>query len=121
MDFLKITKVENVTLERGQVTTVGTLHLTTHQTIFIQPDHKDEIWIPYPIIHTVERRSCTTDSKLWPLIIRCRDFKIYSFFIQLEQDSMDVFDTIQKLTCIESISQVYAFDYKPEKEFSSSD
>ncbi|CAG8640883.1 19585_t:CDS:2, partial [Racocetra persica] len=35
--------------------------------------------------------------------------------------SIDVFDTIQKLTCIESISQVYAFDYIPEKEFSSSD
>ncbi|CAG8694406.1 10625_t:CDS:2, partial [Racocetra fulgida] len=67
------------------------------------------------------RRSSTTDPKLWPLIIRCRDFKTYSFFIPFEQDSIDVFDTIQKLTCIESISQVYAFDYIPEKDFSSSD
>ncbi|CAG8816109.1 10033_t:CDS:2, partial [Racocetra persica] len=61
MDFLKITKVENVTLEKGQATTIGTLHLTTHQMIFRQPCQKDEIWIPYPIIHTVERRSSTTD------------------------------------------------------------
>ncbi|RIB20572.1 protein-tyrosine phosphatase-like protein [Gigaspora rosea] len=121
MDFLKITKVENVTFEKGQIKTIGTLHLTTHQIIFRHADRKGELWIPYPIIHTVERRLCTTDSKLWPLTIRCRDFKTYSFFIQLEQDSTDVFDTIQKLTCIESISQVYAFDYKPEKEFSSSD
>ncbi|CAJ0866332.1 3607_t:CDS:10 [Entrophospora sp. SA101] len=124
MDSIKIAKVENVKLDKGQTNVVGTLHLTTYQLIFEFPENVEELlFIVYPIIHTVECRPPTnSEPKLWPLIIRCRNFVFFTLYLTFEQDAIDVFDTIQKLTCIKgSISQVYAFDYKPEKEFICND
>ncbi|CAG8530431.1 12744_t:CDS:2 [Cetraspora pellucida] len=121
MDLLKITKVENVLLERGRNALVGTLYLTTHRMLFKGPLQKDELCILYPLIHTVERRSPTTDPKAWPLTIRCRDFKIYTFSVEMQEDAIEIFNTIQRLTCIGSIKQVYAFEHIFEEKFSSSD
>ncbi|CAG8548789.1 2178_t:CDS:2 [Gigaspora margarita] len=121
MDLSKIIKVENILLERGRNAVFGTLYLTTHQMIFRSPGQKDEICILYPLIHTVERRPPTTDPKVWPLTIRCRDFNIYTFSVEIQDDATDVFNKIQKLTCIGSIKQVYAFEHMFEKKFPSSD
>ncbi|CAG8464200.1 3776_t:CDS:2 [Acaulospora colombiana] len=44
-----------------------------------------------------------------------------TFSVPVERDANDVFDTVQKLTCISSINQVYAFYYEPENKFTSSD
>ncbi|PKY45005.1 phosphatases II [Rhizophagus irregularis] len=121
MDFLKITKVENVQLEKSGEVVVGTLHLTTHQMIFKYSDNKEELWISYPIIHTVERRPPTSEPRYWPLLIKCRNFIFVTISVPVEKEAIDVFDTIQKLTCISSISQLYAFYYKPEKEFRCKD
>ncbi|GBB98034.1 hypothetical protein RclHR1_03120019 [Rhizophagus clarus] len=124
MDFLKITKVENVQLEKSREVVVGTLHLTTHQMIFKYSNNKEELWISYPIIHTVERRPPTSSSsepRYWPLLIKCRNFIFVTISVPVEKEAIDVFDTIQKLTCISSISQLYAFYYKPEKEFKCKD
>ncbi|KAG9284011.1 hypothetical protein G9A89_022785, partial [Geosiphon pyriformis] len=116
MDYLKITKVEDVQLEKRQSTRVGTLHLTTHQLIFRHP--QEELWISYPIIHTVERRPQASNG-LWPLIIRCRDFLFVTLSVPNEREAIDVFESIQKLTCISSIEQLYAFFYKPQSLGSS--
>ncbi|CAI2163102.1 5917_t:CDS:2 [Funneliformis geosporum] len=131
MDFLKLTKVrhhitsgqtvQNVQLEKSQEVIEGTLHLTTHQMIFKYSNEKEELWISYPIIHTVERRPPTSEPKLWPLLIKCRNFIFVTLSVPVEREAIDVFDTIQKLTCISSISQVYAFYYTPEKEFKCQD
>ncbi|RIA89296.1 protein-tyrosine phosphatase-like protein [Glomus cerebriforme] len=121
MDFLKITKVENVQLEKSQGVFVGTLHLTTHQLIFKYSNNKEELWISYPIIHTVERRPPTSEPRYWPLFIKCRNFVFVTISVPIEDEAIDVFDTVQKLTCISSISQLYAFYYKPEKEFKCKD
>ncbi|CAG8435838.1 671_t:CDS:2 [Funneliformis caledonium] len=121
MDFLKLTKVQNVQLEKSKEVIEGTLHLTTHQMIFKYSNEKEELWISYPIIHTVERRPPTSEPKLWPLLIKCRNFIFVTLSVPVEREAIDVFDTIQKLTCISSISQVYAFYYTPEKEFKSQD
>ncbi|CAG8475315.1 16502_t:CDS:2, partial [Racocetra persica] len=120
MDLLKITKVENVLLERGRIAVVGSLYLTSHRMIFRGPLQKDELYILYPLIHTVERRSPTTDPKSWPLTIRCRDFNIYTFSVEMQEDAIDIFNTIQRLTCIGSITQVYAFEHILEEKLSSS-
>ncbi|CAG8618276.1 23977_t:CDS:2, partial [Dentiscutata erythropus] len=112
--------VEDVLLERGRFAVFGTLYLTTHQMIFRSPDQKDEC-ILYPLIHTVERRPPTTEPKFWPITIRCRDFSIYTFSVEIQDDATDIFNKIQKLTCIGSIRQVYAFEHMLEKKFPSSD
>ncbi|CAG8677753.1 11480_t:CDS:2, partial [Paraglomus brasilianum] len=89
--------VEEVHMERGQTTTVGTLHLTTHQLFFNSPN--EELWLPYPIIHTVERRPPNSQGR-WPLLIRCRNFVFVTILVRNENEAVDVFESIQKLTCI---------------------
>ncbi|CAG8442059.1 8042_t:CDS:2 [Ambispora leptoticha] len=93
------------------MTLIGTLHLTTHQLIFRHP--QEEMWILYPTIHTVERRPLASNG-LWPLLIKCRDFVFVTISVPSEREAIDVFESIQKLTCIKgSIEQLYAFFYKP--------
>jgi hypothetical protein len=56
--------------------------------------------IPYPIIHTVERKPPSLQSGRHPLTIRCRDFLIVTLAMLKDGEAQDVFDSIQKLTCI---------------------
>ncbi|KAL1916294.1 uncharacterized protein VTP21DRAFT_5911 [Calcarisporiella thermophila] len=111
MDFIKIPKVDNVQLEQAQSVWIGTLHLTAHHLIFNNADH--ELWIPYPLIHTMERRSYDLKSGRYPLHIRCRDFKYSILSMEQEIEAADVFESVQKLTCIRSFEQLYAFFYRP--------
>ncbi|KAF9921853.1 hypothetical protein FBU30_008090 [Linnemannia zychae] len=118
MDYIKVTKVNAVQLEKGQSTYIGTLHLTAHHLIFFHPDQ--EIWISYPTIHTVEK-GLPTINNVWPLHIRCHNFVFVALSFQSEKDVSDVYESIQKLTCIGSVEQLYAFFYSPLPAFSTSD
>ncbi|KAF9961980.1 hypothetical protein BGZ70_008160 [Mortierella alpina] len=118
MDYIKVSKVNAVQLEKGQSTFIGTLHLTAHHMIFSHPDR--EIWISYPTIHTVEK-GLPTVSNVWPLHIRCHNFVFVALNFQSEKDVTDVYESIQKLTCIGSVEQLYAFYYKPSPPFSAAD
>jgi hypothetical protein len=42
--LLAVVQVENVQFEKSQATSVGTLHLTTHQLIF-RNDKNEEQWV----------------------------------------------------------------------------
>ncbi|KAI8099308.1 protein-tyrosine phosphatase-like protein [Halteromyces radiatus] len=119
IDLLKITQVSDVQLEKGQEILNGTLHLTVHNLIF---NHTEgELWIPYPIIHTVERKPPSLQSGRHPLTIRCRDFLIVTLALLKDGEAQDVFDSIQKLTCINSTEQLYAYSYQPCTPFTSTD
>ncbi|KAF9102021.1 hypothetical protein BGX29_005010 [Mortierella sp. GBA35] len=118
MDYIKVAKVNAVQLEKGQSTYIGTLHLTAHHLIFSHPNQ--EIWISYPTIHTVEK-GLPTVHNAWPLHIRCHNFVFVALNFQHEKDVTDVYESIQKLTCIGSVQQLYAFDYKPSPPFSTTD
>ncbi|KAF8937068.1 hypothetical protein BGZ47_009200 [Haplosporangium gracile] len=118
MDYIKIAKVNAVQLEKGQSTYIGTLHLTAHHLIFFHPDQ--EIWISYPTIHTVEK-GLPTVHNVWPLHIRCHNFIFVALNFQSEKDVTDVYESIQKLTCIGSVEQLYAFFYTPSPAFKTTD
>ncbi|KAF9127236.1 hypothetical protein BGW39_006025 [Mortierella sp. 14UC] len=118
MDHIKIAKVNAVQLEKKQSTYIGTLHLTAHHLIFFHP--KQEIWISYPTIHTVEK-GLPTVHNAWPLHIRCHNFVFVALNFQSEKDVTDVYESIQKLTCIGSVEDLYAFFYTPSPAFSVSD
>ncbi|KAK5809992.1 protein-tyrosine phosphatase-like protein [Linnemannia elongata] len=118
MDYIKIAKVNAVQLEKGQSTYIGTLHLTAHHLIFFHPDQ--EIWISYPTIHTVEK-GLPTVHNAWPLHIRCHNFVFVALNFQSEKDVTDVYESIQKLTCISSVEQLYAFFYTPSPAFKTTD
>ncbi|KAF7728318.1 hypothetical protein EC973_006259 [Apophysomyces ossiformis] len=118
-DLLKITQVVDVQLEKAQQVYTGTLHLTLHNLIFNYPE--GELWIPYPIIHTVERRPPSLQSGRHPLYIRCRDFLIVTLSMLKEGEAQDVFDSVQKLTCVSSTEQLYAYSYQPQPPFKFKD
>ncbi|GAN08486.1 phosphatidylinositol 3-phosphate [Mucor ambiguus] len=111
-------KVKDVQLDRGQETVVGTLHLTVHHLIFSY--NEEELWIPYPIIHTVERQPPSLQSGRHPLYIKCRDFMIITLSLLKDGEAQDVFDSIQKLACVTSIEQLYAYAYQPRTPFTAS-
>ncbi|KAI8071331.1 protein-tyrosine phosphatase-like protein [Gongronella butleri] len=119
IDLLKITQVSDVQLEKGKEIISGTLHLTVHNMIFNYAD--GELWIPYPIIHTMERRPPSLQSGRHPLVIRCRDFLIVTLSMLKEGEAQDVFESVQKLTCINSPEQLYAYSYQPCPAFTATD
>lgn len=68
------------------------------------------------MIAHVERRQFTAGSSASAtssIRIRCKDFTFLSFNFVSDQDCRDVFDSIMKLTCVKSVSKLYAFMYKP--------
>lgn len=148
MDYLKITKVDGVTLHRRGQVFQGTLHLTTYHLIFTLTSNGGpatglrELWVCYPMIERVELRKGSAmlyktgeDNYTEPgdsvvpqiylggnLKLYCRDYNYLSFdFADLDQGT-DVFESIMKLTCIDSIDKCYAFIYQPiqiENQFNS--
>lgn len=58
MQYLKVTKVEDVTLYRRGSSSTGTLHLTTHHIIFTMDNKSEgrpmELWFCYPMIERVD-------------------------------------------------------------------
>ncbi|KAG0669071.1 hypothetical protein C6P45_004143 [Maudiozyma exigua] len=53
MEYIKITKIDNVILYKKGTPIIGTLHLTTHHLIFTSNDLNKEFWVPYPLISSV--------------------------------------------------------------------
>lgn len=53
MEYIKITKIDDVILYKKGAPIIGTLHLTTHHLIFTSNDLNKEFWVPYPLISSV--------------------------------------------------------------------
>lgn len=51
--------------------------------------------------------------KVSTLKLNCKDFQFLSLDFAREKDCMDVFQSIMKLTCLNEISQLYAYIYQP--------
>ncbi|KAG0245551.1 protein-tyrosine phosphatase-like protein [Mortierella sp. GBAus27b] len=118
MNIIKVTKVQSIQLEKGKESFIGNLHLTAFHLIFNHP--KLEIWISYPTVHTVEK-GLPTLSDTWPLHIRCYDFVFFTLNFQNEKDATDVYEIMQKLTCVNSVEQLHAFSYIPTPAFKTDD
>jgi hypothetical protein len=68
------------------------------------------------MIAHVERRQFTAGASAFStssIRIRCKDFTFLSFHFVSDQHCRDAFDSIMKLTCVNSVSKLYAFMYKP--------
>ncbi|KAF9109880.1 hypothetical protein BGX27_007094 [Mortierella sp. AM989] len=118
MDLIKVARVDEVQLEKGQSTYIGSLHLMPHHLIFGHPDL--EIWISYPTIHSVEK-GLPSIHNTWPLHVRCYNFVFITLSFQTEKNATDVYESMQRLTCVSSVEQLYAFVYKPSPPFTTDD
>ena len=68
------------------------------------------------MIAHVERRQFTTGASAFStssIRIRCKDFTFLSFNFVSDQHCRDAFESIMKLTCVNSVTKLYAFMYKP--------
>ncbi|KAG0015794.1 hypothetical protein BGZ80_009628 [Entomortierella chlamydospora] len=118
MDLIKVARVDAVQLEKGKSTYIGSLHLMPHHLIFGHPGV--EIWISYPTIHSVEK-GLPSINNTWPLHIRCYNFVFITLSFQTEKDVTDVYESMQRLTCVNSVEQLYAFVYNPSPPFLTND
>ncbi|KAK9458841.1 protein-tyrosine phosphatase-like protein [Lipomyces oligophaga] len=126
-----ISQVSDVALVRHGEHTIGSLHITTHHLIFHaeasseppkihqtshlhhRPSVPKEVWVAYPIMAYVEHRPYSPFTGFSTIRIRCRDFNFLAFEFQSESESKEVFDTLQSLTCVSSVENLYAFYYHP--------
>ncbi|EDO18392.1 hypothetical protein Kpol_1013p67 [Vanderwaltozyma polyspora DSM 70294] len=60
MEYIKITKVDNVVLHRKGIAVKGELHLTTHHLIFSSSSLPREFWVSYPTIGSVFKNQGST-------------------------------------------------------------
>ncbi|KAI8991912.1 protein-tyrosine phosphatase-like protein [Mycotypha africana] len=121
IDLLRITQRKEALIEEDKETktTIGTLHLTIHHLIFNYSE--DEIWIPYSIVHIVERQPPSFQTGRYPIQIKCRDFSVITLSFLKDGDALDVYESIQRLACVSSIDQLYAFSYQPREPFTTND
>lgn len=142
MEYIKITKVDNVVFHKKGISHLGTLHLTSHHLIFTSKSLQREHWFPYPLISSVFKNEGSAliskddstvfgnnndqqvvqwyiDKDIWNMTnikIIGKEFTVFSFDFIYEREANDVYDTILKLTVINDVQQLYAFIYKPNQE-----
>ena len=99
-------------ISRGQ-TDHGKLTLYDHHFLFAS-DTRRPLWLCYPMLHHVERQP--RYGGFSPLRIRCRDFGYMTFHFDVDDDCRRVFELMRRQTCLTSIDQLYAFQYKPRSD-----
>jgi len=66
------------------------------------------MWVCYPIIHIVERRlPLSLGIEGCALRFRCRDFNFFTLTFRSEAEGKDVFESVQKLTCIGTFCRIF--------------
>ncbi|KAF9447881.1 phosphatases II [Macrolepiota fuliginosa MF-IS2] len=113
MDAIRVPKVERVGITKAGATSTGTVHLTAHHLIFHYDDQKlEEFWVPYPLISLVNRLPQTLNGQS-PLSFQTRTFEAFTLFFEKDNDASDVFESVKELTVSPSVTQLYAFFYRP--------
>ncbi|EJD44171.1 phosphatases II [Auricularia subglabra TFB-10046 SS5] len=121
MDKIRVAKVEGVRCSTKGSTDIGTVHLTAHHLIFkYDQDGLDELWTAYPLISLVTRMPHALDGTA-PLAFRLRTFETFTLLFEKDIDALDVFESVKELTVVTSVTQLYAFFYKPNPPLPSNE
>lgn len=91
---------------------IGVLHVTPYHLIFSSTALIREIWIGYPMIQRVEKKTLFYKRGTF-LYVFCRDFTFITFIFPNESDAQAIYQIIQKHTYMVSIRDLYAFVYQP--------
>ncbi|XP_023190168.1 myotubularin-related protein 7-like isoform X2 [Xiphophorus maculatus] len=117
MEHIRTPKVENVRLlERssGQRTAaVGTLYLSATHTIFVEnnPETRRETWVLHSMVCCVERPPATPTGS--PLVLRCKDFRVFQLLFPLERDCLEVHASLTRLSRPVRYSELYCLSFNP--------
>ncbi|KAJ2695851.1 phosphatidylinositol-3-phosphatase ymr1 [Coemansia sp. IMI 203386] len=139
MDLLRVTKVDNVLLKRnGTDECLGTLHLTTNHLIFTTDQSNRELWLGYPLIHSAQlqrpprllarrdgypfsREELVTWALRGSIHIRCHHFLFLTLRFRDVKQLYDVYSSIKRAACVDSIEKLYAFDYARSQQQQNED
>uniref|UniRef100_A0A673BC71 Myotubularin-related protein 7-like n=1 Tax=Sphaeramia orbicularis TaxID=375764 RepID=A0A673BC71_9TELE len=113
----QLCSVENVRfLDRSsgqRKASVGTLYLSATHTIFVEnnPESRKETWVLHSLVSSVDRPPPTPSGS--QLILRCKDFHVFSLFIQQERECTEIHTALNRLTRPESYSELYCLSFNP--------
>ncbi|KAH7103995.1 phosphotyrosine protein [Auriculariales sp. MPI-PUGE-AT-0066] len=121
MDKIRVAKVESVRCTRHGATLSGTVHLTAHHLIFkYDQEGVEELWTAYPLISLVTRMPHTLSGEA-PLAFRTCTFDTFTLTFVDDSQAFDVFESVKELTVVTSVTQLYAFNYKPQPPLPSNE
>ncbi|KAL3230220.1 Phosphoinositide 3-phosphatase [Nakaseomyces bracarensis] len=130
MEYIKVSKVDEVTLHRRGKSNVGTLHLTTHHLIFTSESLKTEFWFAYHLIGSVFKNYGSAllsvpgydidhkNEELWSMTnikVIGKEFTVFSLDFRMEIEASEVYESLLNLTVLDDIQKLYAFIYTPNK------
>uniref|UniRef100_A0A673BIF0 Myotubularin-related protein 7-like n=1 Tax=Sphaeramia orbicularis TaxID=375764 RepID=A0A673BIF0_9TELE len=112
--FLSVENVRFLDRSSGQrKASVGTLYLSATHTIFVEnnPESRKETWVLHSLVSSVDRPPPTPSGS--QLILRCKDFHVFSLFIQQERECTEIHTALNRLTRPESYSELYCLSFNP--------
>ncbi|KAG0641815.1 protein phosphatase [Tuber brumale] len=110
MEYIRVAKVEDVTILHHEQPRVGTLYLTPHHLIFrIDPEAESS-----------SQSACRTPPPQTKPVKRPREIWITYPIFMTERECRDVFESIKALAIVKGVENLYAYSYAPgsiEKKF----
>uniref|UniRef100_A0A4W4F5N2 Myotubularin-related protein 9 n=1 Tax=Electrophorus electricus TaxID=8005 RepID=A0A4W4F5N2_ELEEL len=111
-ELIKTPRVDGVVLHRPFLPTVeGTLCLTGHHLILSsRQDNTEELWLLHANIDAIEKRFI---GSLGTIIVKCKDLRIIQLDIPGMEECLNIANSIEALSTLDSVSLMYPFFYRP--------
>ncbi|XP_030075483.1 myotubularin-related protein 9 isoform X2 [Microcaecilia unicolor] len=115
-ELIKTTQVDNVLLSRPLVPPVkGTLCITSHHLLLSAQaeGEKDslELWLLHRNVDTVEKRFPSSSGTI---TLKCKDLQMIRLDFPGMEECLDVANSIEALSSLESVMLMYPFYFRPE-------
>ncbi|XP_026050888.1 myotubularin-related protein 9-like [Carassius auratus] len=111
-ELIKTPRVDGVVLHRPFMPTVeGTLCLTGHHLILSsRQDNTEELWLLHANIDSIEKRFV---GSLGTIIVKCKDLRVIQLDIPGMEECLNIANSIEALSTLDSVSLMYPFFYRP--------
>jgi len=104
--YIKTPKVDGAILETSHTTLHGIVCLTGHHLILYSDKENQSESIILKNVDSVEKRITTEQNSI---IIRCKDFKIYTLIVPNQEDAINISNSIETLSTLTNISLHYPY------------
>ncbi|OPJ71459.1 hypothetical protein AV530_016313 [Patagioenas fasciata monilis] len=112
-ELIKTPRADNVVLHQPLLQALeGTLCLTGHHLIFSsrRRDNAEELWLLHSNIDSIEKRFV---GSLGTIIIKCKDLRIIQLDIPGMEECLNIANSIEALSTLDSVTLMYPFFYRP--------
>ncbi|XP_062407448.1 myotubularin-related protein 9 [Sardina pilchardus] len=111
-ELIKTPRVDGVVLHRPFMPVVeGTLCLTGHHLILSsRQDNTEELWLLHGNIDAIEKRFVGSSGSI---IVKCKDLRTIQLDIPGMEECLNIANSIEALSTLDSVSLKYPFFYRP--------